>query len=137
MAPDRRRTSRCDCGTRRITWSTWRPQPDQVVFEQGTRGDGLYVVLDGGLDVAVINAGIFPDRAPVVDGDLLAWRRTLDVNLFGALFVIPMEDGDEGAACPQPFFALVGSMTDDSSVKASAAGRATAWPKPPLLRRRR
>jgi rhamnose utilization protein RhaD (predicted bifunctional aldolase and dehydrogenase)/NAD(P)-dependent dehydrogenase (short-subunit alcohol dehydrogenase family) len=35
----------------------------------------------GGLDILVLNAGIFPPSAPIADLDLDGWRRTMAVNL--------------------------------------------------------
>ena len=39
----------------------------------------------GGLDIAVINAGVNGERKPVAEADIERWRETLDVNLIGAL----------------------------------------------------
>jgi NAD(P)-dependent dehydrogenase (short-subunit alcohol dehydrogenase family) len=35
----------------------------------------------GGLDVLVLNAGIFPESAPIAELDLAAWQRTMRVNV--------------------------------------------------------
>lgn len=53
--------------------------PDQVnrMFEQVDRAWG-------GLDILVNNAGIDGDRRPSWEADPGAWRRVLEVNLFGA-----------------------------------------------------
>ncbi len=42
-----------------------------------TAGDGLHI--------AVLNAGVAPPAAPVVDSDPADWRRTFDVNVFGVV----------------------------------------------------
>ena len=40
----------------------------------------------GGLDILVINAGINGDRRPVAESEPADWRRTMEVNLFGAYY---------------------------------------------------
>jgi hypothetical protein len=42
LAPQVQRSS---LGTWRITWGTWEPQPDQVVFEQVRQVAGLHMVV--------------------------------------------------------------------------------------------
>lgn len=40
----------------------------------------------GGIDILVINAGVNYDRETVENSNLESWKRTLDVNLFGAYY---------------------------------------------------
>lgn len=40
----------------------------------------------GGVDLVVLNAGIYADRHRVQDSDPAAWTRTVEVNLFGAYY---------------------------------------------------
>jgi NAD(P)-dependent dehydrogenase (short-subunit alcohol dehydrogenase family) len=49
---------------------------------------GLFASLDAqgfGPDIAVVNAGTNPVMTPLLDTDLAAWQKILDVNLTGAL----------------------------------------------------
>ena len=38
----------------------------------------------GGIDILINNAGIDGPRAPIWEADLAAWRKVIDINLFGA-----------------------------------------------------
>jgi 3-oxoacyl-[acyl-carrier protein] reductase len=42
----------------------------------------------GGIDILVINAGANYDRQTVEDSDLENWKRTMDVNLYGAYYCV-------------------------------------------------
>jgi glucose 1-dehydrogenase len=40
----------------------------------------------GGIDILINNAGIDGERAPAWEADLAAWRKVIEVNLFGAFY---------------------------------------------------
>ena len=48
---------------------------------------GMFAQIDaawGGIDILINNAGIDGPRAPIWEADLAAWRKVIEINLFGA-----------------------------------------------------
>ncbi len=68
------------CGRRALSVTCDVTDPDACRVLAERAGDAF-----GRIDVLVNNAFSDGDFSPVLDADLDAWRRTLEVNLFGAL----------------------------------------------------
>ncbi len=42
----------------------------------------------GGIDILVVNAGVFPSSSPIEETTLETWKKTIDINLSGAFYTI-------------------------------------------------